>query len=320
MLARMEAQNDLDARQLEIARFIEYLALERRYASHTQEAYRRDLEQLHEFLEQMGFVGSLVQVDKPELRSWLGAMARTVSSATLARKMAAARAFFAFMIQLGRSEHNPAKSMRLPKVRKKVPRIMSAEATEELLKVVAEQDGVIAIRDLAIMELLYGCGLRVSELCGLNLGQLNTSERKFRVFGKGKKERVVPLGQAAAQALAAYLAVRPELVSQHGVDEQALFLSSRGRRLGVRRVQELVGKLGAAGAGRSDLHPHLLRHACATHMLEGGADLRAIQDMLGHETVATTQRYTHLSVAELTKVYDRAHPLATGIAKSNSAT
>lgn len=303
-------------RQLEIERFIEYLALERHYSTHTQAAYRRDLEELHHFLSTVGFADCLVQVDKPELRSWLGERSRHVSAATLARKMASVRAFFTFMTQLGRCSQNPAKSMRLPKVRRNVPRIMSAEATDELLSVAAEQTGVVAIRDLAILELLYGCGLRVSELCGLNLGQIAAFERRIRVFGKGKKERIVPLGEPAAQALLAYLQVRAELERDQVDHEQALFLSPRGRRLGVRRVQEMVAQLGASAVGRTDIHPHLLRHACATHMLEGGADLRAIQDMLGHETVATTERYTHLSVQELAKVYDRAHPLAIGVSEA----
>jgi integrase/recombinase XerC len=164
------------------------------------------------------------------------------------------------------------------------------------------------------METLYGAGLRVSELCGLNLGDVDLSRDpgSVRVLGKGSKERVVPLGGEAAKAIRAWLARRDELGDPETGqrDPRALFLSKRGARLGVRRVQTLVQRYGALGAGRADLHPHALRHTCATHLLDGGADLRAIQKMLGHASLATTQRYTHVSIDHLVKVYDAAHPLA----------
>lgn len=296
----------------EIRRFVDYLGLERHYSVHTQAAYRRDLLQLDEFLQSKEFPGALVEVDKPELRSWLGELAHRVSATTLARKMATVRAFFSFMCQVGRRLDNPAKSMRLPRVRRKVPHVLSAEAADEMLELAAADEGPQALRDRAILELLYGCGLRVSELVGLDLGDVDAIRRHVRVLGKGKKQRLVPVGDPALQSLQAYLAERHHLCSEQSPGEQALFLSARGRRFGVRRVQEMVARWGARGAGRADLHPHALRHACATHMLEGGADLRAIQDFLGHETVATTQRYTHLSLRELSRVYDRAHPLSVG--------
>jgi integrase/recombinase XerC len=150
----------------------------------------------------------------------------------------------------------------------------------------------------------------VSELVGLDIGDVDLIERTVRVHGKGNKERVTPVGRAAAHAVQAYLAVRSSVALDKPCDPRALFLSARGVRIGVRRVQLLVHRYGALGAGRSDLHPHALRHTCATHMLEGGADLRAIQEMLGHASLATTQRYTHVSLEQLMKVYDSAHPLA----------
>ncbi len=296
-------------REREIERFVDYLALERRYSGHTQAAYRRDLLQLHSFLCEEGFEHLLIHVDKPELRSWLGHLAPSVSSTTLARKMASVRAFFCFMVQVGATQNNPAKAMRLPKVRRKDPTIVSAETLGSIFEASESVAGRDAARDHAILELLYGSGLRVSELCSLDWGDIDFDRREARVLGKGKKERIVPLGYACLQALKRYL---PDRDVSNPLEETALFLSSRGRRLGVRRVQEMVSRLGALGAGRADLHPHSLRHACATHMLEGGADLRAIQDLLGHESVATTQKYTHLSVQELARVYDRAHPLAGG--------
>jgi integrase/recombinase XerC len=297
-------------RLAEVQAFIDYLAGERHYSIHTQSAYRSDLEQLHEFLLQHTFSGPLTLVDKPEIRSWLGDLSRSVGPATLARKMGTLRAFFSFMCQTGKCSVNPATSMRLPRVRKKTPLILSAERTDELLQTAAAQTGRGVLRDLAILEVLYGCGLRVSELVGMNLKDIDFPQSRLRILGKGKKERLVPLGQEAARALRNYLEQRVELLREPTSAEPAAFLSNRGHRIGVRRVQELVSRAGILGAGRADLHPHALRHACATHMLEGGADLRAIQDFLGHQSVATTQRYTHLSVQELTRVYDRAHPLA----------
>jgi integrase/recombinase XerC len=314
--ASAEASPD---RRREVARFVEYLAGERHYSSHTCAAYQRDLTQLDRFLEGAGFCGALASVDKPELRSWLAQLAPSVGASTLARKMATVRAFFSFLNQVGSANENPAKSMRLPRVRRKLPRILSAEATDEMLEVAGQGEGPEVARDLAILELLYGCGLRVSELVGLNMTHVDLAQSRARVLGKGKKQRDVPLGAVALAALAAYLRKRSGLLAAHDVGQVALFLSARGQRLGARRVQEMVRRTGILGAGRPDLHPHALRHACATHMLEGGADLRAIQDLLGHESVATTQRYTHLTVHELVRVYDRAHPLAGREARTSSA-
>jgi integrase/recombinase XerC len=167
-------------------------------------------------------------------------------------------------------------------------------------------------RDTALLEVLYGSGLRVSELVQLDLGSVSFGEGSVRVLGKGKKERIVPFGSKAAEALRAYLAHRAELrhPKTGEQDPAALFLGRSGARLGVRWVQKLVHRYGALGTGRPDLHPHALRHSCATHMLEGGADLRAIQEMLGHSSLSTTQRYTHLSLDKLLEVYDKSHPLA----------
>jgi integrase/recombinase XerC len=292
----------------EIDGFIAHLAGERHYSAHTQAAYRSDLVQLDEFLQDQAFVGGLRVVGKPELRSWLQALSVAVSANTLARKMASVRAFFSYMIQLGVLADNPAQGMRLPKVRRKIPRVPNAETVGELLATLTPHMGEASgARDLAMLEIMYGSGLRVSELVGLDVSDIDMASRRAWVRGKGKKERVVPLGAEALAALERYLQHR---AGWPGAGQAALFLSSRGGRMGVRRVQELVKRVGRLGAARNDLHPHTLRHACATHMLEGGADLRAIQDLLGHESVATTQRYTHLSVQELAKVYDSAHPLA----------
>lgn len=301
----------------EIQAFVSYLAEERRFSHHTCVAYGRDLRQLGEFAERSNLGDSLLSLGKPELRLWLADVSRSVGTASLARKMASVRALFRFYQAIGRVSCNPAARMRLPKTRRKLPLIVGAEAAEELVEL-PNGSTPIAVRDAAILELLYGCGLRVSELEALDVTALDLREGIARVVGKGKKDRRVPLGRAAIVAVRRYLDQRPALVDSKGgrQDEGALFLSTRGNRLGARRVQEIVQRYGAHATGLPNLHPHALRHACATHMLEGGADLRAIQDMLGHESVATTQRYTHLSNQRLTEVYDRAHPLS-GSTKSD---
>ncbi len=304
----------------EIVRFLDYLLEERRFSVHTAEAYGSDLRQFAEFLKRVEFSEPFSRTGKVEIRAWLRELADIVGSNTLARKMATLRAFYRFMMQTGHCSANPAAGMRLPKIRRKLPLTISAEAAGELMAIPNEEIRE-TVRDRAILELLYGCGLRVSELTSLNFDSIDLEARVVHVHGKGKKQRVVPLGRPALQAVQAHLASSREQPDDDdddgerkrvGARRQAapLFVGARGGRLGVRRVQELVQRYGALATGRANLHPHALRHACATHMLEGGADLRAIQDMLGHETVATTQRYTHLSTQKLTQIYDRAHPLA----------
>lgn len=211
----------------------------------------------------------------------------------------------------GKIEKNPAAELASPKVRRPLPTFVSVDAAKEIVESPDEATATGA-RDRAVLELLYGCGLRVSELSGLSLGDVDLADKSVRVLGKGRKERIVPLGSKAQDAVRAYLARRAELVhpKRRTQDARALFLSTRGARLNVRAVQLLVARYGALGAGRADLHPHALRHTCATHLLDGGADLRAIQEMLGHSSLSTTQRYTHVSMDHLLKAYDAAHPLA----------
>lgn len=300
----------LGKRDDEIEHFLDHLGEERRLSPHTIAAYGRDLKQLLDFVRQEKLGDSILGLSKAELRLWLASVSRGVGPGTLARKMGSVRAFFSFYRGIGKTASSPAAKMKLPRVRRKLPLIVGAEATAELMDTPGKETPE-KLRDSAILEVLYGSGLRVSELTGLDLTSVDLTEGILFVHGKGKKQRRTPLGEQARLALGAYLSEReffrnPKTGRQ---DENALFLSSRGNRLGPRRVQELVQKYGASGIGLPHLHPHALRHACATHMLEGGADLRAIQDMLGHETVATTQRYTHLSSRHLAEVYDRAHPL-----------
>ncbi len=301
-----------------IERFADYLANEKRASPNTVKAYDRDLRQLAAFLrERLSRPVELVDVNKLLLRAWLGELARTRSASSIARKLAAVRALYAWLERRGAIRDNPAALLASPKVRRRLPTFLGVDAAAQVMVAPAEQSGrrePEQLRDAVILELLYGSGLRVSELAGLDLESVDTAQAELRVIGKGDKERVVPLGEKALEALAAYLPRRAELrhPKTGHQDPSALLLARRGQRLGVRWVQKLVQRYGALGSGRPDLHPHALRHSCATHMLEGGADLRAIQEMLGHSSLSTTQRYTHLSLEQLIRVYDQAHPLAKG--------
>jgi integrase/recombinase XerC len=302
----------------EVDRFVLHLSGERRVSEHTSDAYGRDLHQLEAFLQ--GRLGRSVRardVDKAELRAWLGELARDHTSSSIARKLAAVRSFYRYLRRAEPGRENPAQNLATPRVKRPLPLVLRAEAAEELLetpsaaRVSPEIGQALRLRDRLLLELLYGCGLRVSELARLDLEAFADGE-SLGVLGKGRKERTVPLGEHCRQAFAAYLPERARLrhPKTGAQDPRALLLSRHGRRLGVRQVQNVVRRQGAVALGRSDLHPHALRHMCATHMLEGGADLRVIQEFLGHQSLSTTQRYTHLSIDRLLQVYDRAHPLA----------
>jgi integrase/recombinase XerC len=312
---KQESSGRPDALERLVPRFREHLASERRASPHTVLAYVRDVTSLVDFARaRRGAALRLEDIDKLLLRGFLAELSRTVSAATLARKLASIRAFFGWLERETLVRTNPATALASPKLRRKLPLFLNADAAGEVMEVplTAAVSEAERVRDAAMLEVLYGCGLRVSELVGLDLEHVAFEREEVRVLGKGNKERLVPLGTKARDAVLSYLEQRPELRHERtGVqDASALFLGRRGTRLGVRRVQTLVQRYGALGAGRSDLHPHALRHSCATHLLEGGADLRAIQELLGHASLATTQRYTHVSLDQLIQVYDRAHPLA----------
>ena len=299
-----------------LARFREHLASERRASPHTVAAYSRDLHSLATFVRaRSGGVAKLSSLDKFTLRAWLGELAKAAQPPTIARKISSVRALCEYLLRTGELRQNPSATLASPKTRRKLPRFLAPEVAAEVMNAPLEQESgreVCHLRDALALELLYGSGLRVSELATLDLPQISIAECEVRVLGKGRKERIVPLGSKSVSALQAYLARRGELAHPRtgALDPQALLLGQLGKRLSVRWLQVLVQRYGALGAGRSDLHPHALRHSCATHMLEGGADLRAIQEMLGHSSLSTTQRYTHVSLDQLLAVYDRAHPLA----------
>jgi len=300
-----------------LERFVRHLALERVASIHTQRAYAHDIQAFLRFLNQGDGAIALGQAGRSELRAFFEAEAQQKSARSMARVLGSLRSFYRYLTLYEGFQDDPARAMRMPKVGKHFPVVLSPpqaigliEAIREVRRTESPNRELHTLRDSAVVELLYGSGLRVSELAGLKLAQLDLPGRAVRVLGKGKKERFVPLGEPACAALEAYLSRRHELVSSKRAELDWVFLGARGGPLGPRRVQELVRAAGALGAGRNDVHPHALRHSCATHMLEGGADLRAIQDMLGHSSVSTTERYTHLTALSLAQIYDRTHPLA----------
>jgi integrase/recombinase XerC len=311
-----DAVRSVSDRDLEsvIERFAEHLAFERRSSPHTVSAYRRDLSGLSSFLrERLEREPRLSDVTRLTLRGWLGSLIE-LSPASIARKLSSVRALYVFLGRSGEVRENPAALLQSPKLSRGLPLVLRPEAAAEVIEVTlaAGERDVEQLRDRVILELLYGSGLRVSELGALDLEAVNVRACEVRVLGKGRKERIVPMSGKALEALENYLPRRAELAHPRTrvIDDKALLLTRRGQRLGVRRVQALVQRYGALGAGRPDLHPHALRHSFATHLLEGGADLRVIQELLGHSSLATTQRYTHVSLDQLLSVYDKAHPLA----------
>lgn len=282
----------------------QYLAeLGRRGASkHTLRNYGSDLEQFCEYFEPPGAVPpSAEEINAAMLREWLASLYDAgLDTVSVRRKLAAVRSFFKFLLSEGVLRTNYAARLRTPKMKQRLPDVMPAEKTNSLLDASAE---LAKERDLAILELLYGCGIRVSELVGINLEDLNLRAGWLRVLGKGKKERQVPIAGRALDAVEAYLEVRDS-------GEKALFLNSRGKRLGDREVRRIVKRYASLTIGDSSVHPHSFRHAYATHLLNEGADLRAIQELLGHARLSTTQRYTQVTLKDLIAVYDKAHPKA----------
>jgi len=300
----MDAERELDAA---LEAFLTALERERRASPHTVLAYRRDLTQLVVFCRtSRPYVQRPADIDVTLLRRWLGELTKTHATSSVARKIAAVRAFYRFLMKRGSIKASPAAALLLPRVRRKLPTVLNADAAAGVVETPTGDDAG-SRRDRALLELLYSSGLRVSEIVSLDRDAVDISLAEARVVGKGNKERRVPIGATAIATLERWLERRGEL-DAHG--DRALFLSARGRRVTVRAVQRLVKAAGMLGAGRSDVHPHALRHTCATHMLEGGADLRSIQELLGHASLATTQRYTHVSMDRILRVYDEAHPLA----------
>ncbi|HEX4748272.1 MAG TPA: tyrosine recombinase XerC [Bryobacteraceae bacterium] len=289
-----------------------YLAeLARRGASaHTQRNYASDLDQFAQYLEPPGQKPPQIQeLDLPLLREWLSSLFDAdLNVVSIRRKLAAVRSLFGFLLEEGILEQNLARRLRTPKTKQRLPDVMSAEKTNNLIDAVERGEPVekpSRERDLAFLELLYGCGIRVSELVGIDVDVLDLRSGWLRVRGKGNKEREVPIPERAIRAIERYLETR-----KPQPDERALFLNGRGTRLSDRQVRRLVKLYATLAAGDSTVHPHSFRHAYATHLLADGADLRAIQELLGHARLSTTQKYTQVTLRGLQTVYDKAHPKA----------
>ncbi len=293
--------------------YAEHLALERGRSDHTRRAYLVDLRSLFTFLDERAPGTGLAALSLPLLRSWLAAQAAAgAARTTLARRTSAVKTFTAWATRRGVLAGDPATRLQVPKARRTLPSVLrqdQALAAMAAADLGAQQRDPLALRDRLIVELLYATGIRVSELCGLDVDDVDSGRRLLRVLGKGNKQRTVPFGRPALAALTDWLTDgRPHLaVTDSG---PALLLGPRGRRLDPRQARTVVHQTVGAVDGAPDIGPHGLRHSAATHLLEGGADLRVVQELLGHSTLATTQLYTHVTVARLRAVHDQAHPRA----------
>ncbi|MFY9691647.1 MAG: tyrosine recombinase XerC [Candidatus Acidiferrales bacterium] len=316
-----------------IERFIQYLRYERNASPETIREYRRDTEQFAAFVTPPGEEPPAISaIDHRVVREYVGMMYdRGLEKASVARRLASLRTFFKYCVREKHTTQNPARLVKTPKLPKRVPRVLTAEELNAFLDTLGETSAaqksrrkrpatarsveaekVVLKRDRAILELLYASGLRVSELVGLDLEDIDRRGQMLRVLGKGRKERVVPYGNKAQAALEAYWPVREGLLAnaRAEVEPEAVFLNHLGGRLTTRSVRTVVRKYSRLANVNWNLHPHSLRHAFATHLLADGADLRAIQELLGHVSLSTTQRYTQASVRQLMDVYDKAHPHA----------
>ncbi len=291
-------------------RFAWWLEVEKNYSANTVESYRRDLREFADFIG----INDPRLIDTPLIRSFVYSLKNRNKSASVARKLSALRTFFRFLLREKIVAANPVLAISMPRQDRYMPSLLTVDEVFALLETPGDND-TFAVRDRAILELLYSTGIRVAELASLDLKQLDFANESVRVLGKGNKERIVPVGRPAVEALQAYLPQRAQLLAArikrgHPPENNAVFLNVRGGRLTVRSIERLVADYSLRAGIISKVTPHVLRHSFATHLLEMGADLRTVQELLGHASLSTTQRYTHLNMDFLTEVYDRAHPMA----------
>ena len=302
-----------------IEAFEAHLAAERNLSPHTRRGYLADLGQFRAFLVENGLIPAgaggpdqLAAIDHMAVRSFLGSLVRRKArKVTIVRKVAALRTFFNYLIREGRIRVNPAEMVQAPRAEKYLPAFLPVEEMFSLLSL-SFPDDVAGLRDRAMLELFYSSGIRVSELTGLNRGDVDMQQGLVKVRGKGKKERIVPVGGQALRSLQQYLVKRSEWARKARASEgdPPLFLSRSGSRVTPRSVARIIDRYVLRSGISKKVSPHTLRHSFATHLLDAGADLRAIQEMLGHESLSTTQKYTSVSVAKLMEIYDKAHPKA----------
>ena len=298
---------------LMLSGYLERLASERRYSEHSLKAYRQDLALLQALGLDLGWSG----IESRHLRRLIAQLsAQGMSPRSLARKLSAWRGFFDFLIDSKALAHNPARQVRAPKMPSRLPKALATDDSQRLLD--DQRSGPAALRDQAIMELLYSSGLRLSELIQLDacyhpqaVGWFDSVQAQVHVLGKGSKRRTVPVGRKAVDAIEAWMDLRRQWLDKHpGGNQQALFIGMRGQRISARTIQHSLARLGMASGLASRLHPHVLRHSFASDMLQSSGDLRAVQDLLGHASIASTQIYTALDFQRLAAVYDQAHPRA----------
>jgi len=295
-----------------VSEFIESLGTEKGFSANTCRGYRSDLDEFFQYLKQYrrprsGKAAVLDRVDSITIRGYLGYLHQRNKKTTIARKLSTLRSFFQFLVRRGVRADNPAESILTPKQEKPIPAYLPVDEMFRLLDSIGT-DRLLDVRNRAIFETLYSCGIRVSELVGLNTIDVDVGQGLIRVFGKGDKERLVPIGKNALVLIKAY---RLKLEQQSGISEQAngpLFLNKNKGRLTSRSVARILDQLVRACGLLTPVSPHTLRHTFATHLLDAGTDLRAVQELLGHQSLATTQKYTHVSIDRLMEAYDRAHP------------
>mgnify|MGYP000022793172 CR=1 FL=1 len=292
--------------QQEIDLFLQYLAEEKRLSHHTVINYRRDLKQLEVFCEQQQLV-DWTQIKTKNIRQFIAQLHRQgLAGRSIQRALSAVRSLYRFLIREGLTDTNPAQAVQAPKTEKRLPSTLDVDQMQSLLDH-TQQDTMIACRDRAMMELFYSSGLRLAELANLDLRDVDFGDSLVYVTGKGNKSRVVPVGKQAIEALHVWLQKRDAL---EFFEQAALFITQQGRRLGVRSIQKRLSHWGKKLGISEQVHPHRLRHAFASHMLEASGDLRAVQELLGHADISTTQIYTHVDFQHLANVYDKAHPRA----------
>jgi integrase/recombinase XerC len=292
----------------EIGAFLNYLTYERNVSQNTVEAYRDDLESFLSFLANDYLTMARDQIDLRRLdnlaiRAYLAHLARKkLARSSIARHLSALRSFFKYLMREGMVDANPARTVATPRREKHLPAVLQPAEVSVLIEQ-PEGDAPLVNRDRAFLELMYASGLRISELVGIDLDDLELRSRLVKVRGKGSKQRIVPFGSKAEEALRAWLAVR-----EAGPDEQAVFVNYRGERISARSVRRLFDRYARGASLKAGVSPHTMRHSFATHLLNAGADLRAIQELLGHASLSTTQKYTHLNDWQLIEVYRKAHP------------
>ncbi len=293
----------------ELELFLQYLSKEKRYSQHTVKAYGSDLEQFLEFVVQINrnhVVPRAADVSENDIRNFIGSVIQHgMTKRSAARKLASIKAFFAYLNKVGQLGHDPTIMLVSPKIEKKLPQFLS-EGEMGLALASIRPDSNLGVRDKAVLELFYGTGMRLSELVGLDLVDVQLEEMTTRVFGKGRKIRILPIGKSALGAMKQYLARRNLFHPVSG--ERAVFLNQSGRRISVRGIQLIVKRWLEIASEKKNLSPHVLRHTFATHLLDRGADMESVKELLGHASLSTTQMYTHLTTDHLLQVYKQAHP------------